>query len=254
MRSDLVALLALALWSLGCSDRSGSSADPVEERPPVPKITTAALLDVYVNDVPGVKVTNPSLRHDGIGVLSPGPCTATFVRPNVVLTAAHCVRFGQRGAASYRIDAAGRRHDGTCVHSFTTGHYDDERAGWVPDDENNDIALLRVVPETQAARFAIEESRPTHQEEVEFIGAGCRNHDQQMGQRHVATGPWTRLAEGDLVCDGDSGGPLLRRRTSVVGIASGYVRHAPSHYAWMRADVAAKADELQEGCAEDHED
>lgn len=208
--------------------------------------------ETMVNDDRGVNVGAPDPRaHAAVGVLrgGGGVCTASLIAADVLLTAAHCVHFVDGDLVHWQFTLGSRKVATRSARSLTSGR--PIRRRWVADDPSRDIAFVRLAESVaDIAPLRLEARAPTPSERVELVGAGCRNHESKLGTIAVATGLWKDVRDGDVVCDGDSGGPLLRRNRGVrtiVGLAVGYsrdnsvsppIRH-PSTYA--RIDPATLA-------------
>lgn len=177
------------------------------------------------------------LTHGGI-------CTATLVRPNVIVTAAHCVAGIQKDADVSRDDYTFTVH----VSPTVRHRYAIDRAYTLPVAadfdgsqrwRDKDIALMRLterVPASVATPAAIAPSYPRIGGRVALFGYGCTDRDPGEDGRRPGTGvkrkkesTWTfgratGWTETHDLCPGDSGGPLLDlERRAVFGTNSGFV-------------------------------
>ncbi|MCA9538769.1 MAG: trypsin-like serine protease [Myxococcales bacterium] len=136
-----------------------------------------------------------------------GLCTATLIRPDVILTAAHCVRFETREGA---------------IGSFVIERGPDERAEFAVEavvsyassgPGPRDLALGRLaksVPANIARPAALATKMPAEGDAVTWFGYGC-NDRNRPGQ--APTGQKQKLAfafqRSNNSCAGDSGGPTV---------------------------------------------
>ncbi|RYZ69731.1 MAG: trypsin-like serine protease [Proteobacteria bacterium] len=163
-----------------------------------------------------------------------GSCTATLISPNVLLTAAHCVRgksnlrvsFGIAGDACATIgpQAKVRRVVATRVHE----NYDDR--GFSTNDLNlvkNDIALVRIkgeAPRDMVISRVYDERAQLDSSELIAVGYGDTTERSQQAPllrrvtkslRDVEPTAWaqqlTLLQPYSGICTGDSGGPQFVR-------------------------------------------
>ncbi len=159
-------------------------------------------------------------------------CTATLVRPNVVLTAAHCVGYASVDAGdhgSFTID----------LNPFEARSYRIERFVSLGTTTGpSDLALLRLaepVPPSVARPTTIAEQGPATGDPVTIFGYGCTNRSTREGsfRKRRLSFPW---AESANLCPGDSGGPVVHGEAGAVwGVNSAF-------YVGSGLDVFARPD------------
>ena len=131
-----------------------------------------------------------------------GNCTATLIRPNIAITAAHCWGYGSRESAGnygwLRFDL-GQNHS----RRFTVERYKSFGSSLGA----NDVTLLMlsdVVPNDLVAPATLATEEPARGSPTAIWGYGCTNQSRQVGagvKRMVET----RYGATDNLCPGDSG-------------------------------------------------
>ena len=133
-------------------------------------------------------------------------CTATLIRPNVAITAAHCIDFQSREEAGHRgwftIDRGPNDSRFYQIERFRS---------FASDAGANDVALLRLaedVPASVAVPTSISTRGASNGETVTIFGYGCTNRSTQRGgftkRKHVYA-----FGASSNLCPGDSGGPVV---------------------------------------------
>jgi V8-like Glu-specific endopeptidase len=237
----LRALLPVALLLIGCAGASPEGDD------------ASAASDAIVDGA-------ETFEHPEIGLFHNGGsyCTATLIRANVVLTAAHCVTGGHKDEA-----VTGYSFDVESSAASPATHFEIDRAYTIPvaadfDGTQNwrlkDIALLRLttpVPAALAQPLAVATSRPNPGDETAIYGFGCTSrvadangHRPGGGVKRKAELAWHSSSLGSgastNVCPGDSGGPWLDvAANAVFGTTSGIVNEDDRF-----GDVPASAAEI----------
>lgn len=135
-----------------------------------------------------------------------GACTATLVRPNVLITAAHCVQYQnlQNHNGQFRIDLP---TGGARTYTWDTARVFSQDLGAA------DLALLRLASPVEASvatPTTIATTDPPAGSALRLFGYGCsdraNNHDDHQGRKQTAN-----LVAGQTsskLCPGDSGGPV----------------------------------------------
>lgn len=191
-----------------------------------------------------------TFEHPEIGMLHNGNsyCTATLIRPNVVLSSAHCVTNSPKDEAvtGYSWDLK--------ASATETHHYTIARAYAVPSAPDfdgtqtwraKDIALLELtesVPAELAKPMVAATTRPANGAAVALYGYGCidrtpdaNGHRPGGGVKRTASWTWSAETATRHTCPGDSGGPWIDVAAGAIfGTTSGYVNQDD-----VPSDVAA---------------
>lgn len=243
LRTSLLSALLVSLCALGgavgCAPDEGDDVDTTDDE---------------------VRGGTTTLEHPEVGKflrVGQSLCTSTLVRPNVVITAAHCYPGEENGDVSARdwqfvvTTADGKEHAYKIDRAQTmlrASDFEGGGQGW----RARDIALLHLaeaVPSTIARPASLATGAPYPGEQAALYGYGCTERGTRNGtgtKRRLVyrwslgqTLGWTSTQN---LCPGDSGGPVMDvRRNAVVGTNSGgpanfdYFGNVPS----ARADIEA---------------
>lgn len=201
-------LLALSLVACG--------AESEEEGTEEPSTSNDAIVGGRTTfEEPAVGVTT----YDGAT-----GCSASLVRPNVILLAGHCFSADRTDIAPWKFQV---RKSATESYDFDTG------AGWVKGRfaGSDDIALLRLeqpVPPEVARPLPIARGWPRYGTRLQMMGFGCTERDGPgAGVKRILETrygvSWDLGWRSKGSCPGDSGGALIDSSSrSLLGVISGW--------------------------------
>lgn len=182
-------------------------------------------------------------------------CTVVQVRPDWVLSAAHCLKGDEPGLGfvSFNVDQRGQQQHIDCVGAWGVGD-------WGVDDRSSGVRVTHVHkhPERDVMLMSLEERRGvsmpigtaaiTIDSELVMAGYGVRSDGSsgvleflqatvlEISRAHIRVS----AGEGRGACVGDSGGPLFRihsdRSAEVVGILSSGSPTCVGYDDYVRAD------------------
>jgi hypothetical protein len=174
-------------------------------------------------------------------------CSATLVRPNVIILAAHCFGEGRTDIAPWEFQV---RRSARETYTVPTGR------GWVKprahEPGTDDLALLHLeepIPAEWAQPMPLATRWPSYGTHFEMIGFGCTTRDgsgtgqgtKRMIDITYRVG-WDVGLRSRSSCPGDSGGALLDADArSLLGVISGWNAIGADIF----ADVVAHRAELE---------
>ncbi|MCK6570314.1 S1 family peptidase [Myxococcota bacterium] len=231
MRTPRLGVFALAATVIaGCGEPIGPEPTAEEGAAPAGAETDPFFGELEPSAAPEMveKLINGVFTQErpevGTSLVNGGMCTATLIRRNVAVTAAHCVdyRTADRPGASlgtFTVEAL----DGA-EHRFRIDGYRSYSRSNEPGSK--DVALIRLaepVPGALARPAALAERFPNAGEQVLWMGYGCGRRgfsDDHSGRKQKIVFDFRQT---DNSCPGDSGGPsFLGLSGPVFRVTSGY--------------------------------
>lgn len=204
------ATLAAAFLLTGCGgDPEESVATSSSSSPLVGGRPTAAH--------PAVGMVVADFTEGGVGYRE--KCTGTLIAPNKVLTATHCLNYGQGTTAVSFVLAKGAY---TTVASNWTFNNAVTKANYSR-TYSADFAVLTVdaVPPNIATPVRIASSLPGAGESVTIVGFGCPRREACTAEQAKQAITF-KYGPSQVSAPGDSGGPTFRADGSLFRITSGY--------------------------------
>ncbi|MBS2017109.1 MAG: trypsin-like serine protease [Deltaproteobacteria bacterium] len=204
----LALVLVLAAAGLGCGEAEESAPDATSHEDPL-----VGGVETFENEAVGVTTLDGQTG-----------CSATLVRPNVILVAGHCFAPDRTDVRPWQFEI---RKPGGAAHRYDTGD------GWVKGRSAgaDDVALLRLeqaVPASVASPIPIARRWPSYGTTLRLVGFGCiqRGGDGAGIKRKVDVSygvTWDLGWVTKASCPGDSGGALLSTRgPELLGVISGF--------------------------------
>lgn len=197
-------------------DPASGAAEASDDAPPEgPPEFVEKLIDGEFTDI------RPEV---GYMLLNGGMCTATLIRRNVAITAAHCVEYRSADSPGRRLGTLTLEPAGSAPVEFAIDGY--KAYSGANDPGVRDVAMLRLsspVPSAVARPARIASRAPQAGEQILWMGYGCGRrgyHDEHSGRKQkIVFG----FGGTDNSCPGDSGGPsFLGMDGPVFRVTSGY--------------------------------
>lgn len=209
----LCTVLDLAFGSFSFGLVACAAPPPAESPPAGISSSDGALPHIGLNGHDKLIDGEFTAAHAEVGLLSMNgsACTGTLIRPNVVMTAAHCVEFQSFDARSF----------GQFVISGGASFDMDGARSFAQDAGAADIALVHLseaVPANVAQPARIAGQAPAAGTQAALYGYGCgdRNNLQDAHQGQKQRYGFNIGNQTFNLCPGDSGGPSLIEATGEV--------------------------------------
>ena len=236
----ITSMIAIAI-SLGCSD------PPIEApmtSPPSEQIFEKLVNGRLTQERPEVGI----IKMDG------GMCTATLIRADMVISAAHCVGHQSRTNP----DVYGRfiveTSSGERTYSIEKFVSLGGSAG------RDDIALLKLaesVPGNVALPARLGSGAPSQGSELTIYGYGCTERSGQTGAGSKRKVVFEQGTQSTNLCPGDSGGPVFSKETGLVtrinsayyldNVGADIYGDVPANFGRIQAEINELSDGIDNG-------
>lgn len=194
-----ISIILLAI-SLGCTD-------PAIEAP----LTSPPSEQIFEKLVNG----RPTQERPEVGIIriDSSMCTATLIRADIVITAAHCLSYQTRlntgNHGQFIVEAPSGRVTYTIEQFVSLGS----------EPGRDDIGLIKLsqpVPQSIARPVRLGSGAPSQGSQLTIYGYGCTERRNEGGSGSKRKVVFEQGTQSTNLCPGDSGGPVFSRENNVV--------------------------------------